>query len=67
LTNWGEDPIVPDLTPDENSVQLIAFMQVCGGAGTTFNVDHSLNYLGAGTVNGDYEVEVTTTTKQPVK
>ena len=31
LSNWGRGPLRHDLDPDENSVVVIAFFQVCGG------------------------------------
>ena len=31
LSNWGRGPIRDDLDPDENSIVVLAFFQVCGG------------------------------------
>ena len=29
MTNWGREPIITDLTPDEDSIQVVAYYQVC--------------------------------------
>ena len=29
LANWGRDSMVADLIPDADSIQLVAFVQVC--------------------------------------
>ena len=31
MTNWGKGAIEANLNPDENSVIITAFLQVCGG------------------------------------
>jgi hypothetical protein len=30
LTNWGRDPIYPDFIPDDDSIVVTVFYQVCG-------------------------------------
>ena len=48
MTNFGEDPIVADLTPDENSIQIIAYLQMCSTTTATpetgYEVKHTLTY-----------------------
>ncbi len=45
LTNWGKDDIVPDLTPDSDSIQIMAYMQVCEGtAAGPLEIPHTLTY-----------------------
>ena len=35
MTNWGKGAIEANLNPDENSVVITAFFQVCGGLDAT--------------------------------
>jgi len=42
LTNWGREAVVPDLTPDENAIQMVAFYKVCDTYSTVGDVEFSL-------------------------
>lgn len=66
LTNWGTDPIVTDLTPDGDSIQVVAYMQTCLGAPAgAFQIPYTLAY-GTATSTGNFEITLTADTKAPV-
>ena len=49
LYNWGRTPIVADLYPDADSIQIYAYFQVCPSPGlSNHSVAHELTYTGAG-------------------
>ncbi len=50
--------MIADLTPDENSIQMVAFMQVCDGqAAGTLSIPHDVAY-GTGTLSGTFDVAI---------
>ena len=54
LTNWGKGAIEANLNPDENSVIITAFFQVCGGLASSVEeveVFHELKALSEGTAS----------------
>ena len=44
LTNWGRDKLVTDLTPDEDSIQIVAFFSYMGGSETLATLSWRLDY-----------------------
>ncbi len=69
MTNWGRDDFVSDLTPDENSVQVLAFMQLCAAAPTgvaAVAVTGEIAYGASGTQSNTFDVDVSANTVTPV-
>ena len=69
LTNWGQEPIVNDLTADADSIVVVALMQVCStpspppvGANT---IPFTLTPDSAAVINGDATIDVASTAKSP--
>lgn len=62
LTNWGRENIVSDLTPDDDSIEIIAFFSVCDTAtdGTKI-VNHELKAGTAEPHTGTYNIDVNAT------
>eukprot|EP00094_Tigriopus_californicus_P011496 TCALIF_11101-PA protein Name:"Protein of unknown function" AED:0.09 eAED:0.09 QI:0/0.77/0.73/0.95/0.48/0.58/46/1495/2737 len=59
LTNWGRDPIIHDLTPDDDSIQIKAYFQVCmQGASAVPEVLNVLHRLDPESIQGESEIEL---------
>ncbi len=59
-------PVVPDLTPDENSLVVVAFFQVCNAGDTNVAVSHQVNY-GNEIVKGQETIALSATDGNPVR
>ena len=68
MTNWGRRPIVPDLTMDDDAIQIRVAAKVCDGfSGTPVSdtIHASLIYMAIGesavvnSVTADYDIELT--------
>lgn len=76
LTNWGRDDIVSDLTPDEDSIQVTAYFQICSTPSVVnakVGYDLTANTVGATLGSGsaytylaEDEIQIANSVKYPV-
>ena len=61
LTNWGRTPIRTDLTPDDDSIQITAFIQVCDASAIaeTLDISFKLQYKNNANMTSTYPIELT--------
>ncbi len=59
LSNWGLASLAADLTPDADSIQLVAYLQVCPTAAAgTVNISHSLAPGTGAAITGNYPINI---------
>ncbi len=65
LTNWGRDQVVTDLTPDDNAIVVVAFLQICQPTSAgTISVPYQLGY--GGSVAEAYQLDIEVTGAPPI-
>ena len=66
LHQWGTEPYKVDLVPDEDSVVVTAFMQVCNAGTANVELKHEVKRTLTGAVYKGYDVYNTTTFSGPL-